>query len=427
MKVILSCSLVALSSLVWAQVRRPSNLDEARVGNYTLPPLLVLENGQPVRDAAAWNSKRRPEILKQFESEVYGRTPRQKIKITAGAAQIDPKALGGKAIRKQVTLQFSEKSDGPRMDLLIYVPARGGKPAPLFLGLNFQGNHAVNADPGINLGRVWTKDPQVKGKFNQRIADETARGAVASRWPVETILDRGYALATANYYDIEPDFSGGIGFGVRPLFFRPGQTEPGPDEWGAIGAWAWGLSRAMDYLQTDKDIDSKKIAVIGHSRLGKTALWAGAQDPRFAIVISNDSGEGGAALSRRDFGETVAQLNMNFPHWFSRNYRKYADDVDKLPVDHHMLLALIAPRPLYVASADQDLHADPRGEFLSAVHAGQVYKLFGKPGIGTDEMPKVNTPIGGTVRYHMRAGKHDVTSYDWAQYLDFADANFQKH
>jgi hypothetical protein len=396
------------------------NYDEAKVPKYTLPDPLILQNGQPVKDAKTWNEKRRPELLNLFRAEMYGRRPGKPEHMTSELVAIDRQALGGKAVRKEATVYFAGKKDGPKMDILIYLPAGVSKPVPVFLGLNFGPNQTVAADPGIRLRDAWVRDGSAK-ILVKKPSREESRGSAASRWQVEKILDRGYGLATVYYGDIEPDFDGGMQYGVRPMFFPQGA-----DAGAAIAAWAWGLSRALDYLETDKQVDSKHVAVFGHSRLGKTSLWAGAEDTRFAMVISNCSGEGGAALSRREFGEQPRHLNRNFPHWFDANYKKYSDHESDLPFDQHELIALIAPRPVYVATAEEDTWADPKGQFLAEVAAGPVYELLGKKSLGTDQWPGIHQPIMHDIGYHHRAGKHDVTAYDWDQYLTFADMHFKR-
>ncbi|MBI5775039.1 MAG: acetylxylan esterase [Verrucomicrobia bacterium] len=419
---------VALSLVVssLAADRKDVNYDEDKVNMAPLPDPLVLNNGKPVTSASAWKNRRRPEILELFRTHVYGRSPGKPKGMKFAVTGLDHLALDGRATRKEVTVYFTGQKDGPQMTILLYVPSGAKQPAPAFLGCNFGGNHAVSADPGITLSKQWMRPNKDKGVVNNQ-ATEASRGTEASRWAVEKILARGYALATIYYGDVEPDFAEGWKLGVRAALGKDGaDTQWKPDDWGAISAWAWGLSRALDYLERDRDIDAKHVAVIGHSRLGKTSLWAGAQDERFALVISNDSGEGGAALARRNYGETTAIITTAFPHWFCDNFDQYANNAPALPVDQHELIALMAPRPVYVASAEDDKWADPRGEFLSAKNAEPVYALFKKGGLGVSDQPPVNHPVGDFIGYHLRTGKHDVTDYDWEQYLNFADRHFKR-
>lgn len=390
----------------------PVNYDESLAGNYTLPDPLILADGKPVRDARTWYRKRRPEIARLFEEQQFGRSPGRPAGMSFDVFDKGTPALGGKALRRQVTVYFSRDRKGPKMDLLIYLPAGARKPVPLLLNLSFTANSNVVDDPGIKPGEVWGRD-------RKRIP--APKGTNFGRLDVLPFLASGIGVATVYYGDIDPDFPGGIQHGVRSLFLKPGQTEPAPDEWGTIAAWGWGLSRALDYFETDKGVDARRVAIVGASRLGKTVLWAGARDTRFAMVIASCSGEGGAALSRRYFGETVKHLTAptRYPYQFAPNYQKHADRVGESPFDAHMLLSLIAPRPLLLQTGDTDLWSDPKGEFLSAVAAGPVYSLLGEQALGADRMPPAGLPILHTLGYYMHAGGHGTIPSDWEQFLKF--------
>ncbi len=402
------------------------NYDESKVPEYKLPEVLKLATGRTVMSVSQWQEKRRPEVLELFRKHVYGRIPGDVDNSFISVLQEESnQALEGKAIRRQVRLYLKVKGESPYIDLLIYLPKkellRDGS-VPIFTGLNFNGNHTVTLEKQVPVHSKWSRnDPRVGHKDNR--ANEGSRGVKIERWQPEMLVSQGFGLATAYYGDIDPDFDDGWKNGIHTLF--PSSTKLKKDEWGSIASWAWGLSRMMDYFETDEDIDHQRVALTGLSRLGKTALWAGAEDERFAIVISTDSGCGGAALSRRVFGETVKRINTSFPHWFCDNFNQYNDAEHHLPVDQHMLVALIAPRPVYIASAIEDVWADPKGEFVSGLEASPVYELFGKVGTGTAEHPPVDHPIGDYVGYHMRSGDHDANRFDWEQYIRFAKRHFK--
>ncbi len=407
-KIGLLCAAVALLAGTGVNAQEvKTNLVEERVPAYELPDPLVFNNGKKVRTRRQWTRKRRPEILEIFSQEMYGHVPGR----PAGEhfkTLREETVYDGLGIRKTVRI-YLDVAEQHWFDVLVHLPAQAKGRVPMFAGLNFKGNDAT--------------------------LDETS----SRRWPYEQILKAGFGVATAWRDSVEPDGKQFVAPGADAAWFcRDGGVRawynPGGD-WGAISAWAWGLSRIMDYLETDPAVDAKQVAVIGHSRLGKTSLWAGANDPRFAIVISNCSGCCGAAISRRVVCENFAAIDKTFPHWFTRAFDKYRFHEEQFPADQHWLAALAAPRPLYIVSADQDGWADPRGEWLCAKSVEPVYRLFREPGLSGETMPVIPADAepdsvwyddDGTVAYHIRSGKHDILSTDWARYLVFASRHFKR-
>ena len=417
---------VVMSDAEELLAQQNANYDEEKVPKYTLPDPLICEDGTKVTTVEQWQGKRRAELVKLFEKHVYGRVPEFQYSVDAKEITRNKEALGNGSvdvIQRQLTFNANEKSLS--VNVAIFLPSGADGPVPVYLGYNFYGNQTVTDYPGILLPTSWARNSNEFGIVDNR-ATEKSRGVRRSRWPIELITSRGYGVATVYYGDVDPDFDDDFQNGVHPLANSGDQTKPAPDQWGSIAAWAWCLSRVLDDFANVEAIDQEKVIVIGHSRLGKTALWAGASDPRFAIVVSNNSGCGGAALSRRAFGETVERINVRFPHWFCDNFNKYNENEAALPIDQHELIALMAPRPVYVCSASEDRWADPYGEFLSCVHAAPVYEIFGKKGLGTEEMPSLNQSIGNSIGYHIRKGKHDINEFDWTQHLNFADQQFKK-
>lgn len=420
---LLGAALLAAAPLA-AQATRtyPINDDESKVAPYTLPDPLARSDGGRITHADEWRRVRRPELFALFEREIYGKSPPRPAGMWFETTSLDRRALDGRATRKQVRVHFFAGQSEPYMDVLLYVPnAHGGK-VPAFLSLTY-GNHQITADTGVAISPHFLRDNPLPDSAHGRVA----RGTAASRWPVDTILARGYALAVVYLGDLDPDRKGRVADGIRAWYMPRGQHELRPDDWGALASWGWGLSRALDYLERDADVDARRVAIVGHSRTGKAALWAGARDPRFALVIANESGMGGAKLSRRDYGQTVADINHSFPYWFALNFRKYGDRERDLPVDQHELIALIAPRPVYVAAATDDKWADPKGMFLAEKGAEPVYRLLGQRSLLPDSLPAPHVPTAaGPLGFHLRTGVHDVTDYDWTQFLAFADRHLRR-
>jgi len=375
-----------------AEKQQPgANYEESRVAAYTLPDPLA-HKGKRVTSALTWPA-RRAEILDLFRTNVYGRSPGKPEHVAFSSIEEDSKAMAGAATLRRVAITSRQGSRTHRFELSLFLPNNRSAAAPVFL--------LINNRPPSNT------DPTRKEK--------------SGFWPAEQMIARGYGIAAFHYAEIAPDDAKTYREGVIK-FFDEAADRAAPYTWGALAAWGWGASRAMDYFETDSRVDKRHVAVVGHSRGGKAALWAGAEDERFAMVISNDSGEGGAALSRRNFGETIERINTSFPHWFTATYKTFNGRAAELPVDQHMLLSLIAPRALYVASADEDLWADPRGEFLSLAATSPVFAFWGDAPIRDGDMPAIDTPlIVGRRGYHIRTGGHNLTPYDWDRYADFAD------
>lgn len=406
--------------LRYAATGHVSNYDEAKVGHYTLPDPLVLHSGQPVRDAETWHRQRRPEILEAYRNEIYGRVPLSAPHVRFEVAESGTDVLEGTATRKHVVLHWGESPEGPKANLVMYLPKNAKTPVPILLHLVFFGGLPTAAVP---VSSASATNASVKSNDAA-----TAPGAAPARprgsetGPIAEMLRRGYGYATIRYTEIEGDRADTNLTGVRKLALKSGQEKPAPDEWGTIAAWAWGVGRVLDYLATDRAIDAKRVGLIGHSRLGKTVLWAGASEPRIAVVFSSCSGEMGASLARRDYGETVDDMAANFPWQFAGNFQKYIGRWTDMPVDSHLLIALSAPRPVFVTGGTQDQWADPYGEFLAQVAAGPVYRLLGKRDIGAQTLPPLDTPlITGELGFHYHTGGHTITAADWTTFLAFAD------
>ncbi len=395
------------------------NYHEDSVGNYILPDPLLLKNGQRVTTAGQWMKQRRPEILSLFENLQFGRTPELPMAPSFKITEANGIALAGKAIRKQVTIYLSKDTSGPKAHLLYYLPANTNRLPPLLLGLSFVTNAMAVEDAAIAFDSAWEKGQQVL---------ETSSNF--KKVPIASFIDAGIGYATVYYGDIEPDFKGGLIDGVRKQFLKDGQQNFAADEWGAISAWSWGLSRVMDYLQTDKDIDHKRIALNGASRLGKTVLWTGARDTRFTLIIASISGEGGAALSRRNYGETIQMITdtSRYYYQFAPNYHSFSKRANDLPMDSHMLIALIAPRPLLLQTGNEDYFSDPKGEFLAAKAAEPVYQLLQQKGLNKTNMPSAgDTTMLNTLGYYMHQGGHTILPEDYKIFIRFIQKHLMKN
>ena len=385
-----------------------------------LPDPLVMLDGDRVTTKEQWVEKRRPELKALFQHYMYGFMPAAPDKVEAKVEREDAKAFDGKATLKEVTLSFGPPGTPP-IHLLLVVPNNRKGPTPVFLGMNFNGNHTLVSDPAVRLPTAWV--PASPGAKDNRATD-AGRGTQIDVWALEQSIDRGYAVASFYCGDVDPDRPDARQ-GVQPHLRKKGE-EPGPHDWGTIAAWAWGLQRAVDYLRTNKDIDKDHIAVVGHSRLGKAAIVAGAFDERIALVIPLQAGCGGTSPSRGKVGESVKVINQHFPHWFDATFKEFNDQPERLPFDQNCLAALVAPRPLLYCCAVEDTWANPKGQFEMLQSADAVYRLLKAGGLETKEMPEVGRLSDGTLGYYIRPGKHSMTKGDWKVFLDYADKHWGK-
>ena len=390
--------------------------------NANLPDPLVMLDGRRVKTKEEWFAKRRPELKSLFQYYMYGYAPPAPEKIEAKAERVDPKFFGGKATKQELTISFGPPGTPP-IHLLMVTPNHRQRPAPAFVGINFCGNHTLVADKSVALPEVWM--PQYCPGCVDNRATDAGRGAQIDVWNLEGSIDRGYAVATFYSGDVDPD-KPDFTDGVHPHYLKPGQKEPGKHDWGTIAAWAWGVSRAVDYLVTDKEIDAKRIAVVGHSRLGKTALLAAAMDERIAMVIPLQAGCGGTAPSRGKIGEPVKRINDVFPHWFNDEFPSFNEQVEKLPFDQNCLVALVAPRPVLFANAVEDEWANPAGQFDVLKAADPVYRFLGAGGLDAKQMPENGKLVDSTLGYFIRPGKHSMALVDWQAFWNFADKHFGK-
>jgi hypothetical protein len=406
----------------------PVNYTEAKTGTYTLPDLLTCLDGTKVTDAKIWQEKRRPELFKLIEENEYGRVPGKPEKLFFDNFDQGTPAFDGKAVRKQVTIYFTAARDKHYVDVVLYLPANARGPVPVLLNFGWAANNlAVSADPGVKVGRQWNNQEKKRVAATPAPAGGAGgRGGPGRNVNVMQVVEKGIGFAIFNYTDIDPDALNALSEGIRAAYLKPGQTECAPDEWGSIAAWGWGASRIIDWFETDPAIDAKRIAITGASRLGKTVLWMAARDPRVACVIASVSGEGGAALSRRDYGETVAHLvaPTRYPYQFAINYQKWqGKKFNDAPWDAHSIIALIAPRAVLLQTGSTDKWSDPYGEFLAAKAATPVFKLLGQSGIEEYSMPGTGKALMNRLGYLMHDGPHGVLPADWPVFLEF----MQKH